>query len=100
MELLATSYRAETPFLGHLGKGSVDARWHLAPAVVFLTQMYSSLPLGPSPFPPAAGKLSSAGHSTDPAMQPETLALAPSRVLSGVTAQEWHVLDFGPFIKQ
>jgi len=78
----------------------VDATWHLVPAVVFLTQMYHSLPLGLSPSPPGTRKRSSAGHSTDPAMQPETSAFAPSSTLSAVTSQEWHLLDFGPFIKQ
>lgn len=46
------------------------------------------------------GEQSSAGRSTDPATQPEASALAPSNVLSGVASQEWHTLDFGPFMKQ
>lgn len=100
MELLATSYRAARPLPGHLGKGSVDAKRHFVPTGFFLTQMCSSLPLNLYIFLPGVGKHSSAGHSTDPATQPETSVLAPSSTLSGMASQEWHVLDFGPFIKQ
>lgn len=94
VQRLATSYRAERPFPGRLVKHSVEAKWQLVPPVGFLTGVQFP-PSGPVSFP----SWSSAGYSTDPATQPETLALAQASAPSGVTSQEWHVLDFGLFIK-
>lgn len=52
VQRLATSYRVERPFPGHLGKHSMDAKWQLVSTVGFLTLVCSSLPLGLSPSPP------------------------------------------------
>lgn len=95
VELMALSCRVETPFPGHLGKGSVEAKWRFVPAVGFFDScMVPCLCLGLSPFPSGAGKHSTAGHSTNPAMQPGASALAPSNVLFGMTSQGWYVLCF------